>query len=187
VLVRSSQGNSKNLGEEESETKEFAWGEVLQEAFLNGSVFLLIGSLIIGTLTGDEGWHKIEPFTSEIFYGALTFFLLDMGIVAARRIQDLKKGGWFLVGFSVFMPMFNAVMGIAIAALIGMSTGNALLFAVLCASASYIAVPAAMRMTVPEANPSLYISMALAITFPFNIVVGIPIYLSLIQRFPMWQ
>lgn len=187
VLVRWSTEQDNQPSDDPSEKKEFSWGDVLQEAFLNGSVFLLIGSLIIGTLTGDEGWHKIEPFTSEIFYGALTFFLLDMGIVAARRIQDLRKGGWFLFGFSVFMPMFNAVVGIAIAALVGMSTGNALLFSVLCASASYIAVPAAMRMTVPEANPSLYISMALAITFPFNIVIGIPIYLSLIQKFPMWQ
>lgn len=182
ILVR---WTTAKANQDQAETKDSAWGDVLKEAFLNGSVFLLIGSLIIGTLTGAEGWHKLEPFTSEIFYGALTFFLLDMGIVAARRIQDLKKGGWFLIGFSIFMPMFNAVLGIAIASVIGMSIGNALLFAVLCASASYIAVPAAMRMTVPEANPSLYISMALAITFPFNIVIGIPIYLSLIQKISM--
>jgi len=118
-----------------------------------------------------------------MFYGVLTFFLLDMGLVAARRMQDLRSGGSFLIGFSVLMPVANAMMGIAIARAIGMGPGDALLFAVLCASASYIAVPAAMRMTVPEANPSLYISMALALTFPFNIIIGIPIYFQVIQRF----
>jgi uncharacterized protein len=106
-----------------------------------------------------------------------------MGLVAARRLQDLRKGGSFLIGFSILMPVFNAVVGIGIAAMLHMTPGNALLFAVLCASASYIAVPAAMRMTVPEANPSLYISMALALTFPFNIIIGIPIYYQLIQNF----
>jgi len=168
---------------QEKEDSEFNWSEVLKEAFLNGSVFLLVGSLIIGAITGENGWHKLEPFTQEIFYGALTVFLLDMGLVAARRIAELKKSGIFLIGFSILMPVFSAVLGIGIAALIGMSQGNALLFAVLCGSASYIAVPAAMRMTVPEANPSLYISMALALTFPFNIILGIPIYLGIINQF----
>ncbi|MCG5057370.1 MAG: sodium-dependent bicarbonate transport family permease [Limnoraphis sp. WC205] len=157
--------------------------EVLREACLNGSVFLLVGSLFVGIVTSQQGWESLEPFTGELFYGVLTFFLLDMGLVAARRIQDLKKSGSFLIGFSILMPVFNAIVGILIAALIGMSKGNALLFAVLCASASYIAVPAAMRMSVPEANPSLYISMALALTFPFNIIVGIPIYLGIINQF----
>jgi hypothetical protein len=109
------------------------------------------------------------------------FFLLDMGLVAARRIRDLRQAGMFLIGFAVLMPIANAFIGIILAKIIGMGEGNALLFAVLCASASYIAVPAAMRMTVPEANPSLYVSMALAITFPFNIIVGIPIYLQAIK------
>lgn len=161
---------------------DFSWGEVLREAFLNASVFLLVGSLIIGILTGEEGWHKLEPFTQGIFYGALTFFLLDMGLVAARRIKDLSKSGSFLIGFSVIIPVINALIGIGIAKVLGFEEGNALLFAVLCASASYIAVPAAMRMTVPEANPSLYVSMALALTFPFNIIVGIPLYLEIIKH-----
>ncbi|MEB3178269.1 MAG: sodium-dependent bicarbonate transport family permease [Nostocaceae cyanobacterium] len=166
-----------------SDKKEggFSWGEVLREAFLNGSVFLLIGSVVIGMLTGEKGWEKLHPFTQEIFYGVLAFFLLDMGMVAARRIKDLSKTGSFLIAFSVFMPVANAILGIIIAKFIGISAGNALLFAVLCASASYIAVPAAMRMTVPEANPSLYVSMALALTFPFNIIVGIPLYMNIIK------
>jgi hypothetical protein len=171
------------LGEEkEEESTGTYWGEVLREAFLNGSVLLLIGSVIIGFLTGDDGWNKVHLFIEkDIFYGALMFFLLDMGLVAARRIQDLKETGMFLIGFAILMPIGNAVIGILLAKVIGMGQGDALLFSVLCASASYIAVPAAMRMTVPEANPSLYVSMALAITFPFNIIVGIPLYLQSIK------
>jgi len=167
---------------DENEIEETSWGEVLREAFLNGSVLLLIGSLITGVLTGSSGWGKVHLFVEkDLFYGALMFFLLDMGLVAARRIRDLRQAGMFLIGFAVLMPMANALIGVILAKIIGMGEGNALLFAVLCASASYIAVPAAMRMTVPEANPSLYVSMALAITFPFNIIVGIPIYLQAIK------
>ncbi|CAC5344165.1 MULTISPECIES: sodium-dependent bicarbonate transport family permease [Planktothrix] len=165
----------------EGENEAFSWGKVLHESFLNGSVFLLVGSLIIGLLTGDKGWEKLQPFTQGIFYGALTFFLLDMGLVAAKRIRELKKAGSFLIAFSVFIPVANAILGIVIGKVLGFGEGNTLLFTVLCASASYIAVPAAMRMTIPEANPSIYVSMALALTFPFNIIVGIPLYLELIK------
>ncbi len=165
----------------EGEEDKFSWSEVFREAFLNGSVFLLVGSVIVGILTGERGWEKLHTFTQDIFYGVLSFFLLDMGMVAARRIKDLSNTGFFLIIFGIFMPVFNAIIGILISKVIGMSQGDALLFAVLCASASYIAVPAAMRMTVPEANPSLYVSMALAITFPFNIIVGIPLYFNIIK------
>ncbi len=158
------------------EEREFSWPEVLQEAFLNSSVFLLVGSLIIGVLTGERGWEVLKPFSQDLFYGVLTFFLLDMGLVAARRIKDLEKTGVFLISFAILIPILNAGVGLLIAKLIGMPQGDALLFCVLCASASYIAVPAAMRLTVPEANPSLYVSTALAVTFPFNIIVGIPLY-----------
>ena len=166
-----------NLFTIEQGERDFSWSEVLREAFLNSSVFLLVGSLVIGMLTGEHGWQVLEPFTQGLFYGVLTFFLLDMGLVAARRIKDLQKTGFFLIAFAILIPVLNAGIGILIAKLIGMAQGDALLFSVLCASASYIAVPAAMRMTVPEANPSLYISTALAVTFPFNIIVGIPLYL----------
>lgn len=164
---------------------DFSWSEVLREAFLNSSVFLLVGSLVIGAVTGEKGWKLEEPFTQEIFYGVLTFFLLDMGLVAAARIKDLGKTGPFLISFSILTPVINAAIGILLAKLIGMPPGNALLFSVLCASASYIAVPAAMRLTLPEANPSLYVTTALALTFPFNIIVGIPLYLYGIEM--LWR
>jgi uncharacterized protein len=182
ILVRVFNNKASVAEKDDADSMETSWGEVLREAFLNGSVFLLIGSLIIGVLTGVDGWNKVHLFVEkDLFYGALMFFLLDMGLVAARRIQDLRKTGMFLIGFAILMPIANAAIAIVLAKVIGMGEGNALLFAVLCASASYIAVPAAMRMTVPEANPSLYVSMALAITFPFNIIVGIPLYLQAIR------
>jgi len=161
------------------------WGAVLHEAMLNGSVYLLVGSLLIGYLSAANSPLSVEkmlPFTDKLFYGSLSFFLLDMGIVAAQRLADLRRAGAFLIGFSVFMPLFNAVLGALIARGLGLGPGNALLFVVLCASASYIAVPAAMRMTVPEANPSYYISTALGLTFPFNIIVGIPLYMALVNK-----
>jgi hypothetical protein len=181
ILVRVFTAKSAENTEEQN-TEKTSWTEVLREAFLNGSVLLLIGSLITGILTGSTGWGKVHLFVEkDLFYGALMFFLLDMGLVAARRIRDLSQTGLFLISFAILMPIANALIGIILAKMIGMGEGNALLFAVLCASASYIAVPAAMRMTVPEANPSLYVSMALAITFPFNIIIGIPFYLQTIK------
>jgi uncharacterized protein len=173
------------FGGKRSKDEKTNWTEVLREAFLNGSVVLLVGSLTIGMLTGEKGMHKLAPFVGDMFYGALSFFLLDMGLVAAKRIKDLRKTGFFLIAFAILMPVLNASIAIGMARIIGMHQGDALLFAVLCSSASYIAVPAAMRMTVPEANPSLYISTALAVTFPFNIIAGIPLYLSFVNL--LWK
>jgi hypothetical protein len=123
----------------------------------------------------------MEPFTGELFYGAECFFLLDMGIVAAQRLARLNKTGAFLIMFSILMPIANAVLGSVVARFLNLDPGNALLFVVLCASASYLAVPTAMRMTVPEARPSYYISTTLGLTFPFNIIFGIPVYMSLVN------
>lgn len=167
-----------------NESTGFRWQQVLHEALLNGSVYLLVGSLVVGFLTAansPQSAAKMLPFTDQLFYGALSFFLLDMGLVAAQRLRDLREAGSFLIGFALLMPLFNALVGALISRGIGLDAGNALLFVVLCASASYIAVPAAMRMTVPEANPSLYISTALGLTFPFNIIVGIPLYMALVR------
>jgi len=161
------------------------WGEILHESMLNGSVYLLLGSLLIGFLTGafnPSGIAKMEPFTGNLFYGVECFFLLDMGIVAAQRLPALKKAGSFLICFAVGMPIFNSLIGVFVAKWLGLGPGNALLFVVLCASASYLAVPTAMRMTVPEAKASYYISTTLGLTFPFNIVIGIPVYMGLVNR-----
>lgn len=173
-------------GEQQNGGGSLRWREILQEAFLNGSVYLLIGSLVIGYVVAafsPAGLAKMDPFTEKLFYGALCFFLLDMGIVAAQRLRDLKQAGAFLIGFSLLAPPLHALLGLLVSLLLGLGQGNTLLFMVLCASASYIAVPAAMRMTVPQANPSLYISTALGLTFPFNVVIGIPLYMALTRQF----
>ncbi len=162
-------------------TEKFSWKPIMEEAFLNGSVFLIVGSLIIGAVTGVEGAKALEPFTDHIFKGILSFFLLDMGLVAAKRLGAFGNARLFLIGFGTLIPVFNGTVAILLGHVIGLPEGDALLFAILCASASYIAVPAAMRLSVPEANPSLYLALALAVTFPFNILIGIPLYHSLIE------
>jgi len=162
------------------------WRKVLHESMLNGYVYLIAGSLLIGfisTIYSPAGVEKMEPFIYKLFYGVLCFFLLDMGIVAAQRFKDLRKAGAFLVFFAILMPVFNALLGVLVARTLGLGYGNALLFVILCSSASYIAVPTAMRMTVPEANPRYYISSALGLTFPFNHTIGIPLYMSLVYKF----
>ena len=154
---------------------------LLREAFLNGPVFLLIGSLLIGLASGEKGWESVKPFVKDPFKGVLCLFLLDMGLIAARRLGALRSSGAFLVAFSIVAPLAHAALGITVARLIGLQAGDALLFTVLFASASYIAVPAAIRLTVPQANPSLFLPMSLAMTFPFNVAVGIPLYMSVIE------
>lgn len=165
----------------EEEADSFDWTELLREAFFNGAVFLLVGSLLIGLVTGERGWETMQPFTDELFKGVLAFFLLDMGLLAARRVGDLKEAGAFLVLFALGMPLVNAALAIGLAEVLAFSPGDALLFTVLVASASYIAVPAAMRLSVPEANPTYYIATSLGVTFPFNIVIGIPLYYQVIR------
>jgi hypothetical protein len=156
--------------------------ELLREAFLNGSIVVLLGSLIVGLISHDKGMQIMKPFTGDIFKGMLSFFLLDMGVVAGKRLGAIKQAGFFLVAFGILMPLFNAAIGIGISCLLGLNQGNAFMFTVLCASASYIAVPAAMRIAVPEANPGIYVPVALAITFPFNIMAGLPIYYYILEN-----
>lgn len=155
--------------------------EVLKDAFLNGSIFLLIGSLVIGFLAGDRGHMDLEIFYDGIFKGVLCFFLLELGMITMRELPHVRKAGPFLVRMGIVVPLLNALAGIGLAWLIGLSPGNALLFAILCASASYIAVPAAFRLAVPAANPGIYLGSALGVTFPFNIAFGIPLYYAIIQ------
>jgi len=163
------------------DSSSFSWKKVAQEACFNGSVFLIIGSLVIGFITTDTHVEKVHLFTNEMFAGVLMLFLLDMGLIAGKRLGALRQAGVRLVLFSLLMPLLNATVGILVSRLLGLSMGDALLFTVLCASASYIAVPAAMRLSIPQANASLYITMSLAVTFPFNIIVGLPMYLTIIK------
>jgi hypothetical protein len=156
------------------------WGHIGRDAFLNGSVFLLIGSLAVGWLSGAQGEAALSPLTKTLFPGVLALFLLDMGIVAARRLGDLRRLGWFLPSFAIAIPLLNAFVGLGLSRLIQLSPGDSVLFMSLCAGASYIAVPAAMRLAVPEANPSIYLTMSLAITFPLHIVFGIPLFEAIV-------
>ena len=161
--------------------KEVNMGKLLHHSLTNGSVLLILGSLLIGFLANDAQARGIAPFTTDIFKGFLAVFLLDMGITSGRKLSTFLKKGGFATLFSIVIPILNGCAVAVASGLITESTGNRFLFAILAASASYIAVPAAMRLAAPKANPSLYIPMALAITFPFNITLGMPIYLFIIQ------
>jgi len=153
--------------------------DLLREIMLNGSIVLLVGSFFIGWITGADGMAKIEAFIVSPFQGVLCLFLLDMGLVAGRGLRNssgvLTPG---VLAFGVVMPLVGATLGLATGVLLGVSTGGVALFMVLSASASYIAVPAAMRVALPEANPSIYLTLSLGVTFPFNLTLGIPIYLA---------
>jgi hypothetical protein len=155
---------------------------LVQHSFTNGSVLLILGSLIIGWLASDEQAMGIKPFTTDLFKGFLAIFLLDMGIVSGKKLKDFIKSGWFAVVFAIAIPLLNGCMVAVASQLITDDIGNRFIFAILAASASYIAVPAAMKIAVPKANPGLFLPMALAVTFPFNITLGMPIYLSIIMN-----
>lgn len=156
--------------------------ELIHDAFTNGSVVLLLGSMLIGAVAQPAGLKKILPLYDGMFMGVLCLFLLDMGMEAARRIGDFQAVGAKLVAFGIAMPLIGAAIGLAAGHwLLGFGAGGTLLVAVLAASASYIAVPPAMRLAIPEASPALFLTLSLGITFPFNIVVGIPLYFGAAQ------
>ena len=156
---------------------------VVHHALTNGSVLLILGSLAIGYLANEHQAQDIKPFTTDIFKGFLAVFLLDMGISSGKKLNDFVKKGWFALLFALIIPIINGIFVAWFTQYITASEGNRFLFAILAASASYIAVPAAMRLAAPKANPSLYLPMALAITFPFNITLGMPLYLYIVQNF----
>jgi hypothetical protein len=167
------------------------WRELLRESCLNGSVFLIVGSLIIGWITGPRGMAQVSPLVSGLFVGVLCLFLLDMGLVAAHRLRDLRQSGGrggesrprpaVLIAAALLLAVVNASLACTLALLLGLPEGDALLLTILGASASYIAVPAAMRLALPEASPGIYLPMSLAVTFPFNLMIGIPLYHQLIR------
>ena len=161
--------------------RSMAWRKVLHEVFAGKSLVLLLGGLMIGLLVGAEGIVPLDRLFFELFKGLLAIFLLEMGLVVARRFGDLRRAGWFLIAFAVLMPLASAGLGLITGRLLGLSVGGTALLATLYASASYIAAPAAMRIAIPQANPALSIGAALGITFPFNLTVGIPLYHRLAQ------
>lgn len=151
--------------------------EVLKEALTNGSIVLLFGGLLIGDIVPDKNLKVVAPFFDQIFMGVLCMFLLAMGMEAGKKLHEFKQAGAFLIGFGILMPLILGLTGVLIGVYaLNFSVGGATLVGVLAASASYIAVPPAMRIAIPEANPSLYLTLSLGITFPFNVLFGIPLY-----------
>ncbi len=150
--------------------------DLLHETLLNGSVVLLIGSFLIGLIAGKKGFAPIAPVFDAGFRGVLCLFLLDMGLIAARRLREARALTARLASLAVLLPVVNGVVGVLLGAFVGLDAGSAAALGILAASASYIAVPAAMRLALPEADPGLYLAMSLAVTFPFNITAGIPLY-----------
>ncbi len=157
------------------------WGAVLHEVMFGKTLVLLLGGLAIGAAVGPEGIAPIKPLFIDLFKGVLAVFLLEMGLVAGGRLGDLRRAGVFLAVFGVVVPLCFACVGALVARAVGLSDGGTALLATMAASASYIAAPTAMRIAVPEANPALSIGVALGITFPFNITLGIPLYLRLAE------
>lgn len=158
-------------------------GSILKHSLTGGSVLMLIGSLVIGLVADASQARGIEPFTTDIFKGFLSLFLLEMGMVTASRIKEFRKHGLFLFFFGIMVPLFNGMVAAYISGFLTESAGNRFLFAILAAGASYIAVPATMKLAEPRADPGIYIPMALGITFPFNITFGMPIYYAVVQLF----
>jgi hypothetical protein len=152
---------------------------LLHEAAVSGPVFLLLGSITIGALTGQAGWQSLEPFSKDLFDGVLVLFLLDSGLTASKQLRSITGSKRMAVMLSVALPVLNSLIGLVCVLMLDMSHADAFLFLILAASASYIAVPAAMKMAIPEANAGLYLPMALGLTFPFNITLGIPLYYAM--------
>lgn len=164
-------------------TQTTSFKDIIKHALTNGSVLLIVGSLIIGFLASDKQALGIKPFTTDLFKGFLAIFLLDMGIISGRKLNDFFKSGWFTLVFAIVVPLLNGAIVAIVSQLVTHDIGNRFMLATLAASASYIAVPAAMKIAVPKANPGLYLPMALAITFPINITIGLPLYMSVVKMF----
>ena len=156
---------------------------ILKEALTDGAQFLLIGSVVVGMISGEAGKIAMQPFAGDLFRGMLAFFLLDMGLMTARNFPPLKSLSPWLVAYALLAPFTHAAFALGLSLLANLSTGDAGLLMVLAASASYIAVPAVLRFAVPEANAALYFGLSLGITFPLNIIFGIPLYIRIAQHF----
>lgn len=167
---------------DEEKSASLSMGSIAKHSFTNGSVLIVIGSLVIGIIADSKQAEGIKPFTTDIFKGFLAIFLLEMGMITAKGFSSFRKYGLFATAVSILLPAINGSIVAALSVLITDDVANRFMFAVLAASASYIAVPAAMRLAAPKADPGLYIPMALGITFPFNITLGMPLYLAIVNN-----
>ena len=165
-----------NLGLNQSKVKI---SKVLRESITGKAIVILLGSIVIGYIIGEEGFQSIKIVFDDLFTGAIVIFMIEMGIIAGQRLDDIKKVGIFLTTFAVLIPTFNGIIGVLISTAIGLSLGGAVMFGLLLASASFIAAPAVLRHAIPQAKPSLYITSALGITFPYNIIVTLPILFTI--------
>ncbi len=159
-------------------------GKVLHESFTDGAQLLLLGAMVVGLLTGESGHAAMQPFSGDLFKGMLSFFLLDMGLMAARNLPQVRGQSPWLLAYAVLGPLTHATIALGLAWLLQLPQGDATLLMVLAASASYIAVPAVLRYAIPEANPSLYFGLSLGVTFPLNILLGIPVYTQVASHLP---
>lgn len=166
-----------------SESKAIKKSSIMKHSLTNGSVLLILGSLVIGYMASDKQAEGIAPFTNDLFKGFLAIFLLDMGLTSGKKLQSFFSFGLFQTLFAIFIPLFNGSVFAVLSSLVTDDISNRFMFAILAASASYIAVPAAMKTTVPKANPGLFLPMALAVTFPINSTIGMPLYFLIINAF----
>ena len=171
-----------NAGQEGAAAERRPVTAIMHELLTSRSMFLLVGGLVIGTAVGETGWKPVQPVFEGLFKGLLTLFLLEMGLAAGSRLSDLRQAGFFLLAFGMVMPLIHGTLGAYLGSLAGLSVGGCTVLAAMAASASYIAAPPAVRMTLPEANPTFYLTAALAITFPFNLMAGIPLYYEIAKR-----
>lgn len=167
---------------QQEQTKKINKSEILRHSFTNGSVLLILGSLVIGYLTNAKDAQGIQPFTNDLFKGFLAIFLLDMGITSGKKLRSFFANGWFPFAFALIIPIVNGSLFAWLSQMVTHDTSNRFIFAILAASASYIAVPAAMKIAAPRANPGLFLPMALAVTFPINITIGMPLYFYIAQH-----
>ncbi|MFC4769796.1 sodium-dependent bicarbonate transport family permease [Effusibacillus consociatus] len=155
--------------------------EVMKESLFGKSVLLLLGSLVIGWIVGEDAVPAVKPLFMDLYQSVLIVFLLNMGVIAGQRLPEVKKHGWKILLFGIFMPVLCGTLGVFVGDYVGLSLGGTALMGVLAGSASYIAAPAALRTSVPEANPSIYLGLSLGVTFPFNLIFGIPLYFTIAQ------
>jgi uncharacterized protein len=176
AIVLANKARAAHASQTQAELKQTGISKILHESFTDGAQLLLLGSMVVGLVSGDAGQKLMAPFSIDLFKGMLSFFLLDMGLMAARNIKGLQGKPPITLLYAIGSPLSHALIALALCKLIGLPLGNTILLMVLASSASYIAVPAVLRHALPEVNPALYMGMSLGITFPFNIILGIPLY-----------